>query len=96
MQNKGEANRKEDFVQWVNLGLKKAMTPSNIKASFLAIGIWPLNPQELNNKMKPSEGFIEKPLEVQVQEILEEDTFCSQNDAIHYCVDLEGKEPHEE
>ena len=58
---------KEDLAQWVSLALKKAMTPSNIKAGFKCIGIWPLDNTAMINKMGPSEGFIEKSLEVQIK-----------------------------
>jgi hypothetical protein len=42
------------------------------------------------NKMGPSEGFIEKSLEVQINEILEEDVPSSEENVVHYYVDVEG------
>jgi len=63
-QNKGKWVRKEDLAQWVSLGLQKEMTPSNIKVGFATTGIWPLDPSRINKKMGPSEGFVEKLLDV--------------------------------
>jgi hypothetical protein len=90
MTHKGQKTMKEDLAQWVSLALKKAMTPSNIKAGFKHIGIWPLNNTAMINKMGPSEGFIEKSLEVQIKEILEEHVPSLEENVVHYYVDVEG------
>jgi hypothetical protein len=90
MTHKGQKTMKEDLAQWVSLALKKAMTPSNIKVGFRCTGIWPLNNTAMTNKMCPSEGFIEKSLEVQINEILEEDVPSSEENVVHYYVDVEG------
>jgi hypothetical protein len=92
MIHKGQKTMKEDLVQWVSLALKKAMTPSNIRAGFRRTGIWPLNNTAMTNKIGPSEGFIEKSLDVQINEILEEDVSSTQEDLVHYYVDVEGEE----
>jgi len=84
------------LAQWVSLALRKAIIPNNIKARFDATGIWPLNPQKLDNKMKPSKGFSHKPLDVQIQYILEEDVLGAQENIVHYFVDKEGESPFED
>jgi hypothetical protein len=47
------------LAQWVSSTLKKALTESNIKSGFRAIGIWPLNIQAINQYMQPSIQFIQ-------------------------------------
>ena len=53
------------LAQWALLDLKKALTPENIKACFKFIGIWPLNPRAMDNKMAPSKAFA--PMNVSVE-----------------------------
>jgi len=48
------------------------MTSCNIKIDFRTTGIRTTNSIELQNQMNPSESFIQKPLEIHIQEILEE------------------------
>jgi hypothetical protein len=49
--NKGMGASKEDLAQWVSLALKKALTTTNLCKGFLAIGIWPFNPNVMASKM---------------------------------------------
>lgn len=73
MRHKGQKTMKEDLAQWVSLALKKAMTPSNIKAGFGCRGIWPVVNVAMTKIMDPSKEFIDKSLEVQINEIFKED-----------------------
>jgi hypothetical protein len=43
----GVGDCKEDLAQWVSLVFKKALTTTKICKGFLAIGIWPLNPNAM-------------------------------------------------
>lgn len=45
------------LVGWVDLALKKSLTKQNIKSKFRTIGIWPLNPKAMNNKIRPSKVY---------------------------------------
>ena len=87
--------RKEDLAQWISLSLKKALTPTNIKAGFRSYGIWPLNPHAMIDKMGPSKPFL--PMDIEVEEIemeiMEEGGIPSQEvRAIHYFVKNEEYE----
>ena len=73
MNHKGNVPRKENFVQWVSLALKRAASPQNIKAWFRATGIWRFNPEKMKFKMQPSKGFRDIPLEFSNPEIMDED-----------------------
>lgn len=42
--------------------------------------------------MGPSEGFIDKSLEVQINEILKEDILFTQENIVHYYVDIGGND----
>ncbi len=53
---------KEDLAQWVPLVFKKALTTTKICKGFLAIGIWPLNPNVMASKMQPFELFVDSEL----------------------------------
>jgi hypothetical protein len=45
------------LVGWVNQALKKSLTKQNIKSGFRTIGIWPLNPKTMDNKIRPSKVY---------------------------------------
>jgi hypothetical protein len=78
------------LAQWRSLSLKKALTPKNIQAGFKAIGILPLNKDRMSAKMGPSEGFNQKALDIQIEEILEELVPPPKENVVHYYVDIEG------
>jgi hypothetical protein len=46
----------------VPLVFKKALTTTKICKGFLAIGIWPLNPNVMASKMQPFELFVDSEL----------------------------------
>jgi len=48
---------KEDLVQWVSHGLRKALSKENIRRGFEVIGIFPLNVDAMKSKMGPSEVY---------------------------------------
>jgi hypothetical protein len=50
------------LAQWVSLALKKTLTPNNIQKGFETIGLWPLNPNVMQDK-HPFENFkdVQKP-----------------------------------
>ena len=52
-----EAASKDTLAQWVSLALRKALSPSNIKEGFSAIGIFPLDFNALNEHFLPSQAF---------------------------------------
>jgi hypothetical protein len=54
---RGQATQKEDLAQWVDLTLKRALSPLNIIKGFREIGIWPLNPNTMDGKMGPTRQF---------------------------------------
>jgi hypothetical protein len=56
-----EAASKDTLVQWVSLGLKKALTEGNIQKGFLATGIWQLNELAVDSMLAPSLSY-EEPL----------------------------------
>jgi hypothetical protein len=48
---------KEILVQWVSLGLKKALSVHNITKGFESTGIYPLNQVAVQSKLAPSQNF---------------------------------------
>jgi hypothetical protein len=48
---------KECLAQWVSLGLRKALSESNIRSGFRAIGIYPLDNHVVDKYLQPSETF---------------------------------------
>ena len=73
LKHHGQKCRKEDLAQWASLAFKKALTEKNIMSGFRATGMWPLNPQALQTRTSPSEGFTAKNVEEeQRDEIFEE------------------------
>lgn len=68
----------------MSLALEKAMILSNIKVGFRCTGIWPYESEVMIKKMKPSDGFIEETLLVQIYEILNEDYSTTSEDVVHY------------
>jgi hypothetical protein len=50
--------QKEDLCQWVCLALCKALSAHNIQKGFQKTGIWPFNPQAVEDKMGPSLAFV--------------------------------------
>jgi len=45
------------LTEWVDLGLKRALTAVNIQKGFASTGIWPYNSQALEKKMGPNRLF---------------------------------------
>ena len=94
--------RKEDLASWVSLGLKKALTPTNIKVGFRGNGIWPINLEAMNSKMGPSESFLprssaEVAQDVEIEaEIIEEGLPPPPTNPTHFYVDNEEEEHQEE
>jgi hypothetical protein len=58
MNNRGQGAKKDTLTEWVFLGLKKALIPSNIRSGFKATGIYPLNAHACDKHFSPSQGFI--------------------------------------
>ena len=58
LRNKGRGATKQVLAQWVSAGLQRALTVSNIQASFRSTGIWPLNPHAVDKYVAPSEQFV--------------------------------------
>ena len=71
LRNKGKGTAKEDLAQWVSLALKKAMTLANIRKGISATCIWPLNCLAMDDKIRPSEVFVN--VAVEVYEVNEEE-----------------------
>jgi hypothetical protein len=61
MNNRGQGAKKEILAEWVSLGLRKALTTTNIKSGFKTTGIYPLNPNACDRHFGPSEGFSQGP-----------------------------------
>jgi hypothetical protein len=57
MNNRGYGANKDILAEWVSLGLRKALTTSNIKSGFKVIDIYPLNPHACDKHFGPSKGF---------------------------------------
>ena len=57
--NMSQPANKTTLAQWVSLGLRKALTSSNIVSGFRGTGIWPINPAAMNRHLTPSEIFCE-------------------------------------
>ena len=55
--NMSQPANKTTLAQWVSLGLRKALTSSNIVSGFRGTGIWPINPAAMNSKLTSSEIF---------------------------------------
>jgi hypothetical protein len=51
--------QKEDLCHWVCLALRKALSAENIQKGFKKTGIWPLNPQAVDDMMGPSLAFVD-------------------------------------
>ncbi len=45
------------LARQVNQALKQSLTKQNIKYGFRTIGIWPLNPKAMGNKIRPSKVY---------------------------------------
>ena len=59
MGNKGRVARKEELVEWVAEGLKRALTSMKIQKGFAATRIWPLQPIAMDKYMAPSSCYID-------------------------------------
>jgi hypothetical protein len=57
LKNKSKGASKEVLASWVSATLEKALTEKNIKNGFRTTGIFPLNPQAMDDKMRPSEFY---------------------------------------
>ena len=98
IEHKGVNARKEDLANWVSRGLKKALTPQNIRAGFRATGIWPLDATKMDKKMAPSEedgpehegdeeeDVGEVPIEEMMLDLVEEVSVVG---GCHYVVDVD-------
>jgi hypothetical protein len=58
LQHRGQPAQKEDLAQWVDLALKRALSPLNITKGFRTTGIWPFNSAAMEGKMGPSAQFV--------------------------------------
>ena len=97
MQGKGNKINKEHLAQWASLALKKALTPSNIRARFKGCDIWPLNFEAMKAKMGPSKAFRDSTCaefqeDILIQEIWEECLPNVEEGVVHYFVDHESDE----
>ena len=73
VQNSGGKVEKGILAQWVDLFLKKALSPKNIRNGFRATGIWPLSLDKMKAKVGPSKPYNSLPSEkVIVEDIMEE------------------------
>jgi hypothetical protein len=61
MNNRGQGAKKDILAEWVSLGLRKALTATNIKSGFKTTSIYPLNPNACDKHFGPSEGFSQGP-----------------------------------
>ena len=96
METNGGKVEKEIFAQWMDLALTKALSKSNIVADFRATGIWPLNLERMEAKMRPSKPFYSIPsCKVLVEEIMEENLLREEVDVLHYYVEEEGEMSNE-
>ena len=90
------------MASWVSLGLKKALTPTNIKAGFRGTRIWPINLEAMNSKMGPSESFLPRSSakvaqDVEIEaEIIEEGLPPPSANPTHFYVDNEEVDHQEE
>ena len=83
----------------MSLALQKTLTTSNIKNGFKPCGIWPLNYDAMHGKMGLAKIFTaEVPLEVQVEEILEQGGLPTrvEEGTTHYYVDVEASSSQEQ
>ena len=55
--NKNQAVGKQTLCEWTSKALKRALTPTNIRAGFRGAGIWPLDQEASKSSMLPSRGF---------------------------------------
>ncbi|KAH9292038.1 hypothetical protein KI387_042776 [Taxus chinensis] len=55
--NHGIDVKRAELAELGSKAFKRALTPSNIKAGFKRTGIWPLNPNALDEDMAPSRTF---------------------------------------
>jgi hypothetical protein len=56
--NMHQKTTKETLVQWMSLGLKKALSVHNIKKGFETTRIWPLNRTTVDLKLMSSQNFV--------------------------------------
>ena len=92
METNGGKVKKEILAQWMDLAFTKALSKSNIVASFRATGIWPLNLERIEAKMGPSKPFYSIPSrKVLVEEIMEENLPREKVDVLYYYVEEEGE-----
>ena len=97
VQNSGGKVEKDILAQWVDLSLKKALSPNNIRRGFRATGIWPLNLDKMEAKVGPSKPYNSLPSEnVIVEDIMEEDIPSEETNGKHYYVEDDDDVEHEE
>jgi hypothetical protein len=85
--------KEKDLAQRVPLSLKRALIPQNTRTEFKVTRIWTLNYDNMIDKMDHSMDFIQKALEVQIKEILEEIVLFSKKNIIYYYIDIESEPP---
>ena len=97
VQNSGGKVEKDILAQWVDLSLKKALSPNNIRNGFRATGIWPLSLDKMEAKVGPSKPYNSLPSEkVIVEDIMEEDIPSGETNGKHYYVEDDDDVEHEE
>ena len=97
-QNNGSKVEKERLAYWVDLALNRALSNSNIVASFRATRIWPLNLERMGAKVGPSKLVHHSlPLErLIIHEIMEDDLSKGDEEAKHYYVEDEDEVEYQE
>ncbi len=78
------------------LTLKNALTSTNICKGFLATVTWPLNLDMMASKMQPFKTFVDSELQtwtmdLQVEEVINENTNTLEGDVCHYYVNIDGQ-----
>ena len=81
----------------MNLALNRTFFKFNILTGFKAIGIWPLNLERMQKKMRPSKPYYPiSSVKVIVEEIMEEELPRAEEDGKHYFVEDEGNVHYKE
>ena len=91
-ENNGNKVEKENLAHWVDLFLKKEFSKSNILAHFKATGIWPLNMERMQQKVKPSTTYYSIPSAQLIEhDIMEDDLPRGASNAKHFVIEEEGE-----
>ena len=95
-QSNGRKVKKKTLAYWVDLALGRALSKSNTVAGFRATGIWSLNLDKMETKVKPSKPVHSMPLEkLIVHEIMEDDLSMKEEDAKHFYIEDEDEVEHQ-